>query len=429
MVDGIPQTNGGINPAHSKVLDDLKTKIDGKNQNGLKGSEIINFVNFAKAEGVSDEDIQAYMEKNGLAIIKDSDENRKVDIKEFKAEEKFKSSRKTKNEILDLRQRYMNVALEAFKNADSPEQKARIMDLVQKMPRTDESYSNFCTRIEGWETKLGLIIGFDNVQKSLDAVNEKMDAQHAEALKKMDDNTTYTVNETKQAIEESEGRLTEHMDEVGAKVTTDVNKFTSQVGKNVVRQVGAKIDDAVTQINDHTDEQGVGLRHSLIGKYGEVDDDGNHITEVGGALGAATKDVKETVGDAAKDVKKVVKEEHQETRRQNAQTAHNTQALQSARAEVTESLKNLDKNHVKALGIEAEYIMRCSLDTNKKVQLLESMAQYINDEGYISNNDISKIVKARQLMLNGKNLPTKDVNVKGYSEPIKDYFIDYDKIE
>ena len=118
---------GGVNPAHSKVLDDLKAKIDGRNGNGLKGSEIINFVNFAKAEGVSDADIKAYMQKNGLAIASEK-ETHKADIEAFKDDQYSKTSRGTKNEILNQRQGYMNVALDAFKNATTPQEKAQIMN-------------------------------------------------------------------------------------------------------------------------------------------------------------------------------------------------------------------------------------------------------------------------------------------------------------
>ena len=267
----------------------------------------------------------------------------------------------------------------------------------------------------------------------MDAFSKKADTQHAEAMKNMDDNTTYTVNATRQAIELSEGRINKHTDEVGEGVKQHVTKER----KTAVRQVGAEINNAVDKINNHTDEKVDDLRARLVGNYGQIEY--NEETEeyyvdheIGGALGEATEGLKKTV-----------ETEHALTRTQVMMTgdkviknvndhtdeAHQTtQRLQSARAEVTEILKecNLDDDDVRALGNEATAILNSrKLSNTQKIILLESMAQHINDVSYISDGDLSRIAKARQMFEAGKDLIVKDVSMGNNTFK----FIDYDAIE
>ena len=145
----VERTQNQLAIGTTQKLENLKAKIDA-NGNGLKGNEIINFKKFAQAEGVQDTDIDTYLKSIGLAVDKSDKKLHSEDIQEFKSEQKKRTSRGTKNKIINLRQQYMDKALEAFKAAKTPEEKAKIMDLVQSMPRVAEDTEAFAKQIEAW---------------------------------------------------------------------------------------------------------------------------------------------------------------------------------------------------------------------------------------------------------------------------------------
>lgn len=401
------QGASGLNATTRAALEKLRGQID-SNQNGLKGSELINFQQFAQANGIKEEDIQAFMEENGLAVSKSAKDIRKEDIADFKDDQYSRTSRGTKNEIIDQRQGYMQVALDALQKAKTPEEKARIMNLVQSMPRSAASVDSFDTKMRVWLGSLENIVGQEQLQQSMAAFSKKTSAGFKAMGKTLEESETAI----KGAISEATDKVNEHTDESAAAINKHTSaeagatrKHVSRVGNNVVRRV-----------NEHTSAEAAATREHVTAEVdrgvGEVKE---HVTqEVDRGVKAVNEHTSKEVARGVDAVKA---------------DATTRQTLDSARQEITEILQecNLDDDDVRALTNEATDIMNASkLTQDQKYILLQSMAQKINDVAYISDRDLAKIRHARALMENGQGnqIPTKSSDLNGI---VKDY-IDYDNL-
>ena len=407
---------GKLNPATNAALEKLKAQID-SNKTGLKGSELINFQQFAKASGISDEDIQAFFEANGLAVAKDEKTIRKEDIAEFKADgNRENSSRGVKENIIEQRQGYMQVALDAFKNAQSPEEKAQIMNLVQSMPRTADSRSEYDGKMQTWLARLENVIGSEKLQQSMAAFSQKTEQNFNATRQDIQDGVIATSLQIDAARDEianvvvaAKDAVNDHTTNVGAQTTKDVNRHTSRVGNKIVRTVQSEA--AATREHVTAEHETTRL----------------HVT----AEHEATRDQVIRTGT---DVSQVVNEytfkalfsKNGAVEQINNRQDQNASIL-SAQQEVTRMLKetNLNDFDVQALGNEATRVVQDSrLGYGAKMMLLQSMADKINDVSYISDKDLEKIRHAHELYAHGVNVPILDRDLNG---EIRQY-VDYDNL-
>lgn len=417
------QGAGQLSPATNATLEKLKSQID-SNKNGLKGSELINFKQFAQASGISDADIQTFLEANGLAVSKDAKTIRKEDIAEFKADpNRENSSRGVKNNIIDQRQGYMQVALDAFKKAATPEEKAQIMNLVQSMPRTADSRSEFDGKMQTWLGRLENVIGTERLQQSMGAFSERTQENFNATRRDIMDATMLLETDIQNTGEDvkrtvaTEGEATRaHTSKVGEQTTRDVNRHTSRVGNRIVRTV--RDEGAATRAHVTNEHETTRL----------------HVTNEHDATRAHVSAEHEAT-------RTHVSTEHQTTRNavhedlfgkygavnQITNNQDNNTKILSAQQEITRILKetNLNDLDVQALGDEATRIVEDSrLNHSEKMYLLQSMADKINDVSYISDSDLEKIRRAHELVAQKQEVPRLERNLNGALQ----IYIDYDNL-
>lgn len=409
------QGAGGLNAATRAALEKLKGQID-SNTNGLKGSELINFQQFAQANGISDADIQAFMAENGLAVTKSAKDIRKEDIADFKDAEYSRTSRGTKNEIIEQRQGYMQVALDALKNAKTPEEKAAIMDLVQSMPRSADSVGRFKTDMQIWRGRLENVIGHERTEQSMAAFSKKTGESFAQVGR--------TLEQTEAAIK---GAITEAKDEI--KENDDANaaainqhttaeagatrKHVSNVGNNVVRRVNAHTSAEAAETRTHVTEEADRV----------IEEVNAHTDEVGEKV---TRDVNAHTDQVAKGLSKDINEA---ANRATAATQEKAEEL-AAGQEIT---RMMQKTHgiftsdtdIQALGNEAtDIIQDRRLSHNQKMLLLQSITDMLNNEAWVSDANLADVRHARALAQRGVDLPTVERDLNGVTRK----YIDYDRL-
>ncbi len=164
----------------------------------------------------------------------------------------------------------------------------------------------------------------------------------------------------------------------------EIKRHSSAVGRSVTRNVNANTNRQVGELHDHLDWNTAGL-HTHIDKAasglrGDIDD--------------AVEKINTNTDQRAQETQDTVKTESQ-TLQQQEQASRQIGALSDAISSALHDWQDVfrtDETLGKVENLKMDIIKSRKVDDNKKLELLNKLLNLVNNDGWISQGDLDKIV-------------------------------------
>lgn len=269
---------GGLNPAQQQQVRQLLQAADVNADKTLKGSEVLVFEQAAEAAGIKVEEKDGKIEGYGIERTTGK-ETAKADNKNMKEAinksglTSFKPQRTKMNEI---RQSYMTALTEQLRAAETPEDKARIIQAMQTFPKSAGSIQLFDQKIEGWKQANNMMNIVVNQQKASETevmnyihqTAEHINAHTTEVGGNVVDALTKELTDLKAAM----GERFDKLDAGQLQILADVRKTGVKIEELQIqaeklltgqRNLGEQIDNRAIDINLNIANEGNKTRAAI----------------------------------------------------------------------------------------------------------------------------------------------------------------------